>query len=107
MVRTMVRRPVYDAVAKRHRRDVVIIPPRVTAIANGAATSQRDRRAQADGAAHRWSANWQRVDPGYRRSLVETAVYRYKTIIGRRLCAQDLLNQRTEAKIRMQCAQSE
>ena len=30
---------VYDAVAKRHPAAVVIIPPRVTAIANGAATS--------------------------------------------------------------------
>ena len=27
------------------------------------------------------------------------AVYRYKTIIGRRLCARSLLNQRTEAKV--------
>jgi hypothetical protein len=31
--------------------------------------------------------------------LVETAVYRYKTIIGRRLQARTLPNQRTEAKI--------
>lgn len=37
---------------------------------------------------------------GYnRRSLVETAVYRYKTIIGRRLQARTMLKQRTEAKI--------
>ncbi|HME27854.1 MAG TPA: IS5/IS1182 family transposase, partial [Acetobacteraceae bacterium] len=37
---------------------------------------------------------------GYsRRSLVETAMYRYKTIIGRRLHARILPNQRTEAKI--------
>jgi len=31
--------------------------------------------------------------------LVETAVYRYKTIIGRRLQARTLSKQRTEAKI--------
>ena len=34
----------YDAVAKRHRRAAVIIPPRATAVANEAATSQRDRQ---------------------------------------------------------------
>jgi hypothetical protein len=31
--------------------------------------------------------------------LVETAMYRYKTIVGRRLHARTLPNQRTEAKI--------
>jgi hypothetical protein len=42
---------------------------------------------------------WQHRSGYNRRSLVETAVYRYKTIIGRRLCARGLLNQRNEAKI--------
>ncbi|MDD2794811.1 MAG: IS5/IS1182 family transposase, partial [Acidocella sp.] len=37
---------------------------------------------------------------GYgRRSLAETAMFRYKTIIGRRLHARTLSNQQTEAKI--------
>jgi hypothetical protein len=37
---------------------------------------------------------------GYsRRSLVETAIYRHMAIIGRRLHARILRNQRTEAKI--------
>jgi hypothetical protein len=37
---------------------------------------------------------------GYcRRSPVETAMYRYKTIIGRRLRARTLPNQQTEAKV--------
>jgi hypothetical protein len=34
-----------------------------------------------------------------RRSLVETGMYRYKTIVRRRLNARTLPNQRTEAKI--------
>jgi hypothetical protein len=42
---------------------------------------------------------WQRRSGYNRRSLVETAMYRYKAIIGRRLHARNLLNQRTEAKI--------
>ena len=42
---------------------------------------------------------WQRSSGYSRRSLVETAMYRYKTIIGRRLYARILPSQRTEAKI--------
>ena len=42
---------------------------------------------------------WQQRSGYNRRSLVETAVYRYKTIIGRRLQARTLPKQRTEAKI--------
>jgi hypothetical protein len=37
--------------------------------------------------------------PPSRRRLVETAMYRYKTIIGRRLHARIPSNQRTEAKV--------
>jgi hypothetical protein len=43
--------------------------------------------------------NWQRRSGYNRRSLVETAMYRYKTVVGRRLRARTLPNQRTEAKI--------
>jgi hypothetical protein len=42
---------------------------------------------------------WQRSFGYSRRSLAETAMYRYKTIVGRRLHARTLPNQRTEAKI--------
>jgi hypothetical protein len=42
---------------------------------------------------------WQRRSGYNRRSLVETAVYRYKAIIGRRLHTRTLPNQRTEVKI--------
>jgi hypothetical protein len=43
--------------------------------------------------------SWQRSSGYNRRSLVETAMFRYKTIIGRRLRARILPNQRTEAKL--------
>ena len=42
---------------------------------------------------------WQRRSGYNRRSLVETAMYRYKTVVGRRLRARTLPNQQTEAKI--------
>jgi hypothetical protein len=43
--------------------------------------------------------SWQRSSGYNRRSLVKTAMFRYKTIIGRRLHARTLPNQRTEAKV--------
>jgi hypothetical protein len=42
---------------------------------------------------------WQRRSGYNRRSLVETAMYRYKTIIGRCLYARILSGQQVEAKI--------
>jgi hypothetical protein len=42
---------------------------------------------------------WQRLSGYSRRILVETAMYIYKTTIGRRLHARTLPNQKTEAKI--------
>jgi hypothetical protein len=41
---------------------------------------------------------WQHRSGCNRRSLVETAVYRYTTVVGRRLHARTPPNQRTEAK---------
>ena len=41
---------------------------------------------------------WQRRSGYNRRSLAETAMYRYKTVVGRRLNARTLPNQQTEAK---------
>jgi len=88
---------VYDAVANRHPDAKIIVPPRATAVSNETTTTQRDRHIATIEKHGRMG--WQRR-PGYnRRSLVATAVYRYKTIIGRRLQARTLPKQRTEAKI--------
>jgi hypothetical protein len=88
---------VYDAVASRHPDAEIIIPPRATAVPNGITTTQRDRHITTIEKHGRMG--WQRRSGYNRRSLVETAVYRYKTIIGRRLQARTLPTQRTEAKI--------
>jgi hypothetical protein len=88
---------VYDAVTQRHPDAEVIIPPRSTAVPSETPTSQRNRHLQT--IAEYGRINWQRSSRYGRRSLVETAMYRYKTIIGRRLRARILPNQRTEAKI--------
>ena len=88
---------VYDAVAHSHPDAEVIIPPRATAVPNETTTTQRDRHIAT--IEQHGRMGWQRRSGYNRRSLVETAVYRYKTIIGRRLHALTLPKQRTEAKI--------
>jgi hypothetical protein len=88
---------VYDAVAERHPEASIIIPPRAMAVAGETTATQRDLHIamiQKHG-----RMGWQ-LRSGYnRRSLIETAMFRYKTIIGRRLNAQTLPNQRNEAKV--------
>jgi hypothetical protein len=75
----------------------VIIPPRSTAILSDAGTTQRDDHLRS--IEQHGRLGWQRRSGYGRRSLVETAMYRYKTIIGGRLRARSLLNQRIETKI--------
>ena len=88
---------VYDVVAKRHPQAAVIIPPRITSVVSETTVSQRDKHLTT--IAERGRMSWQRSSGYNRRSLVETAMFRYKTIIGRRLHARTLPNQRTEAKV--------
>jgi Transposase DDE domain len=87
----------YNAVVERHPVAAVVIPPRATAVPSQTTTTQRDRHLAA--IAEHGRIAWQRSSGYSRRSLVETAMYRYKTIIGRRLQARSLRTQRTEAKI--------
>jgi hypothetical protein len=89
--------PVYDAVAQRHPGAAVIIPPRVTAVARGTTATQRGQHIATIEKHGRMG--WQHRAGYNRRRLLETAMFRYKTIIGRRLHARTLPNQRTEAKI--------
>jgi hypothetical protein len=88
---------VYDAVTERHPEAAVIIRPRSTGVPGKTAISQRDHHLRT--IAEHGRIGWQRSCGYCRRSLVETAMDRYKTIIGRRLHAWTLPNQQTEAKI--------
>ena len=88
---------VYDAVLQRHPAACVIIPPRSTAVVSEAGTTQRDEHLRMIEKHGR--TGWQRRCGYRRRNLVETAMFRYKTIIGRRLNARTLPSQKTEAKI--------
>jgi transposase len=88
---------VYDAVAARHPGAAVIVPPRATSVTDGTIATQRDQHIAT--ITKHGRMGWQRRSGYNRRSLIETAMFRYKTIIGRRLQARTLPNQRTEAKV--------
>jgi hypothetical protein len=95
--------PVYRAVARRQSDPVpdTVIPPRSPAAPSSEDArliSQRDRHIRL--VAERGGRTaWQR-ETGYgRRSLAETAVGRYKAIVGARLRARNLAGQRGEAAI--------
>jgi hypothetical protein len=93
--------PVYRAVAERQPDPpaAVIIPPRVTAVASptaDTAPTQRDQHLRM--IRDRGRMGWQKAVGYGKRSLGETAVFRYKAIIGRRLRARTLPSQKTEAR---------
>jgi|SRR5215212_1326318 len=94
--------PVYRAVAD-HQPDPppdVVIPPRSSAApSTGTAgpSNQRDRHVQF--VAERGRMAWQKATGYGRRSLAETAVGRYKALIGPKLRARSLPAQQGEAAI--------
>src|ERR1700676_229348 len=88
---------VYDEIIRRHPEADVIIPPRSTAVMSESGTTRRDAHLRT--IERHGRVGWQRRSGYCRRSLVETAMFRYKTIIGRRLHARTLPNQKTEARI--------
>src|SRR3712207_8500900 len=94
--------PVYQAVASRQPDPppAVVIPPRASAVPStedAEAQSRCDRHIRS--IAERGRMAWQRATGYGRRSLAETAVGRYKAIIGPRLRARGLPAQQGEAAI--------
>ncbi|MCW2239289.1 hypothetical protein M2351_003919 [Azospirillum canadense] len=92
--------PIYQTIAARDAGARVVIPPRATAVASDAAKTaptQRDRHIQT--IAERGRLGWQR-ETGYgKRSKAETAMARYKRILGGQLHARTLPGQQAEAAI--------
>ena len=78
--------PTYRTVLERHPDAEVVIPPRSNAVLSDAAETeptQRDQHIQL--LAKKGRMGWQKAVGYGKRSLVETAFYRYKILIGRRL----------------------
>jgi hypothetical protein len=94
--------PVYQAAASRQPDPPpdVVIPPRASAVPStkaGDARRQRDRHVQL--VAEKGRMAWQKTTGYGRRSLVETAIGRYKALIGPRLRARTLPGQQGEVAI--------
>ena len=94
--------PIYRTVAERQPDPpvAVIIPPRSTAVpspAAGSTPSQRDQHIQT--IRNKGRLGWQTAVGYGRRALGETAMFRYKVIIGRGLRARTLPAQKTEARL--------
>jgi hypothetical protein len=94
--------PVYRAIADRQPDPVpdIVIPPRTSAVPGTEdveAQSQRDRHIRL--VAEKGRMAWQKATGYGRRSLAETAVGRYKGIIGPKLRARSLPAQQGEAAV--------
>jgi hypothetical protein len=91
--------PTYDAVTKHSAGAAVVIPPRANAMERPDTdlSCQRDRHIAAINADGRMK--WQAATDYGKRSLVETAIGRYKSIIRHRLRARSFAAQQTEVAI--------
>ncbi len=92
---------VYQAATRQHGPPPdVVIPPRASAVPSTndlAAQTPRDRHVQL--IAERGRMGWQQVTGYGRRNLVETAMGRYKHLIGPKLRARTLPGQQGEAAL--------
>ena len=91
---------VYGAVAERHPDAAVVVPPRASAVPSemaGTAPTQRDRHLEL--IAERGRMGWQKVAGYHRRVLAETAISRYKRVIGDALRSRTESGQATEVAI--------
>ena len=90
--------PTYQTVAERDPATTVVIPPRSTSVpGSGAETTQRDGHIQS--LAEKGRLGWQRETDYGKRSMAETAMARYKRILGDHLHARKLPGQQAEAAI--------
>jgi len=88
--------PTYQTVAGRDPAATVVIPPRSTAVPGSTAEpTQRDHHIQS--LADRGRLGWQRETDYGKRSKAETAMSRYKRILGDHLHALKLSGQQAEA----------
>lgn len=91
----------YDAITKR--KGTPFIPPRSGACKTkhpSVAMAQRNHTVQACWAIGR--DNWKKGTVYHQRSLAETAMFRFKTILGEKLAARKLANQVAEVRLKSQ-----
>lgn len=92
--------PTYETVAARNSEIAVVIPPRATSVESGELGANATRReVHVHTVAALGKRGWQEVTGYGQRALVETAMGRYKSIVGSRLRARNDAGQLTEASI--------
>ena len=91
--------PTYRKIEKKQPAKIprIIIPPKKQSKIRKDGSAQRNKHIRFIRKHGR--AAWEIVNNYRRRLLVENAIYRYKTIIGRKLHSRDFGNQRTEAEL--------
>jgi hypothetical protein len=94
--------PVYRAITERQPQapPAVIIPPRITAVLSSGTDkipSWRDRHIHL--IQEKGRRSWEKAVGYGKRSLVETAMFRYKTLIGPTLRARKFAAQQVEARV--------
>jgi hypothetical protein len=94
--------PVYRAITERQPQapPAVIIPPRITAVLSSGTDkipSWRDRHIHL--IQEKGRRSWEKAVGYGKRSLVETAMFRYKTLIGPTLRARKFAVQQVEARV--------
>jgi hypothetical protein len=91
--------PTYETIAAHDGDTEVVIPPRSTAVLSGeqGPLEQRDRHLEM--ITEKGRLAWQKATDYGKRSLVETTMGRYKTLIASRLRARGFAAQQTEAAI--------
>ena len=94
--------PVYEAIEGHSpgRRTRVIIPPQRNAVVSPhSKTARQDRNRYMRAIERHGRREWHKTSGATERSMVENAVYRYKTIIGSEMRARTLARQRVEHRI--------
>ena len=89
-------KPTYDAIEEKQPGAKVIIPPPKNGVVHEDGPSQRNEHIETINEKGR--AAWQDITNYGRRSLVELAMLRYKTLIGNKLKARELPRQIAEAQ---------
>ena len=91
--------PTYRTIAAHGDGITVVIPPRPTAVPSGEEDSPAQRDRHLAMIAEQGRLSWQTATGYGQRSLVETTMGRYKSLIGSRLRARGFAAQQTEAAI--------
>ncbi len=89
--------PVYTQILERQPNANIVIPPPKNAVANASAHPMRNQHVDVINNHGRMA--WQKQTNYGLRALVELAMLRYKTIIGPKLKARELSQQKTEAAV--------